>query len=88
MVDSFNSLRHNAVVGRYYQNSNIGNGSAASSHLSESFMTRGIDEGNLLAVVSDCVSTDSLSNTTSFAGNYGSTADSVQKGSLTVVYVT
>ena len=55
-------------------------------------MTRGVNKGNCAfdALVSgvNLVSTDVLSNSTSFASNHVCTSDGVQKLGLTVVNVT
>ena len=50
VVDGFNRLRHNAVVGRDDQHHNVGRFRSARSHARERFVTRRIQEHDLASV--------------------------------------
>ena len=74
MVDRLDGLRHDAVVGCDNQNCDIGNLCAAGTHGCERRVTRGIQEGNGLAVYLYTVCTDVLGNTAGLAlGDLGLT---------------
>ena len=88
MVDGFDCLRHNAVVRSNYQDGNICNIGTACTHRSKCFVSRCIQEGNLLAVVGNLVSTDVLRDAACFACGNMRMPNAVQNGSLTVVNVT
>lgn len=88
MVDGFNRLRHDAVVSGNDQDGNIRNLGAAGTHGCKGFVARRIHEGDLLAFVTDLVSTDVLRNAAGFvAGDIGLT-DGVEETRLAVVDVT
>jgi len=44
MINSFNSLRHNAIIRSYYKNNYIGYLGAPGTHSSKGFMARGIQK--------------------------------------------
>ena len=67
VINRFDRLRHNAVVGRNYQHNDVGDIGATRAHCGERSMSRRIDEGNLLAVVIDAVRADVLRNPARFA---------------------
>ena len=85
MVNGFNSLRHNAVIGCHYQNGDIGYLSAAGAHGGKSFMSGGIQKGDFLAVDFHLVSADMLSNTAGFGIHDIGLADGIQQSGLAVV---
>ena len=88
MVNSFNGLRHHAVVGRHHQNNDVGNSRTTCTHGGKGFVARRVDEGNLLAVNFDNGCTNVLGNTARFALRYARFTDGVQKRSLAMVNVT
>ena len=76
MVDCFEGLRHDAVIGGDNEHGNIRYLSAAGAHGRKGFMTRSIQEGNFLTVKVDLIGADMLGNTAGFtihdiAGTYG-----------------
>ena len=80
-------LRHDAVVGRHHQNHDVGDFGAAGTHAGERFVTGGIDEDDLLAVLIDVISADVLGDAAGFfAGDVGE-ADGIEQRSLTVIDV-
>ena len=87
VVDSFNGLRHNAVICCYDKHCNIRNLGTSGAHGRESFMTRGIQECNLVSLVANLVSTDTLGNAAGFVHGHIGLAQSIQQGGLAVVYV-
>ena len=46
MLNGFNRLRHQAIIGSHHQNDDVGYRSAALTHLRERFMARRIEEGD------------------------------------------
>ena len=87
MVDSFHSLRHNAIISRYNDDRNIGNLRTAGSHSGKRFVARGIQEGNLLVLIANLISTDSLSNSARFMKGYIGRTQCIQQCGLTMVYM-
>ena len=79
VVDGFDRLRHDTVVGGDHENGDIGRLCAARTHGGEGFVTGGIEEGDVASVNLDAVSTDRLRNAARFArGDIGVT-DGVEK---------
>ena len=66
VVDGFERLRHDAVVRRHHQHHDVGDFGAAGTHAGERFVTRGIDEDDLLAVLLDVISADMLRDAAGF----------------------
>ena len=79
MVNSFDSLRHNTVIGSYNQNRNVGYLRTAGTHCRKRFVARGIKEYNLFALIVNLISTNVLGNTACFAACYIGFADSVKQ---------
>ena len=52
VVDGFEGLRHDAVVGRHHQDDDIGDLGAAGAHAGERFVTGRIDEDDLRPFIS------------------------------------
>lgn len=48
VIDRFDGLRHDAVVGRYDDDRHVGDLRAAGAHGREGFMPRRVEEGDLL----------------------------------------
>ena len=85
MVDGFNGLGHDAVVGSDHQNGNIGAHGAALTHGGKGSVTGRIQEGQRLTVHIHGVSADMLGNAAGFAGDHIGLTHSVQKRGLTMV---
>ena len=66
VVDGFERLRHDAVVGRDHQHHDIGDLGAAGAHAGERFVARRIDEDDLLAVLFDVIRADVLRDAAGF----------------------
>ncbi len=88
MADSFNRLRHYAVVCGDDQNNYIGYLCAARAHCGERFVTGGIDKGYALIPYLNGICADVLGYSARFACGDLRFADIVQKRSFAVVYVT
>ncbi len=88
MVDRLNGLRHDTVVRRYNKDRNIRDLRTARTHGGERLVTRGVEEGDRLAVDLHTVGADVLGDAACLAcGDVGVT-DGVQNGGLAVVNVT
>ena len=88
VLDGFDGLRHDAVVGRHHQDDHVGGFRTASTHGGKRRVTRGIQEGHATVVIFHMVGTDVLGNTARFASGDFRTTDIVQQRGLTVVDVT
>ena len=87
VVDSFDGLRHDAIVGGHHQDYDIGDFRAAGAHASERFVAGRVDEYDLAAVLLDVIRTDVLRDAAGLAiGNVGGT-DGVQQRSFAVIDV-
>jgi hypothetical protein len=51
VIDGFDRLRHDAVIGRHHQHDDVGDLGAAGTHRGERGVARRIDEGDLAAVL-------------------------------------
>lgn len=88
MADGFHRLRHDAVVGSHYQHHDVGYLGAAGAHFRKRFVSRGINEGDLLPVAErNLVSADMLGDAAGFLGGDIGFAQGVQKRGLAVVDV-
>ena len=67
VIDGFEGLRHDAVVGRDHQHHDIGDLGAAGTHAGERFVAGRIDEDDLAAVLLDVVRADVLRDSAGFA---------------------
>ena len=67
VVDGFERLRHDAVVGRHHQNDDIGDLGAAGAHAGERFVTGRVDEDDLAAVLLHLVRADVLGDAAGLA---------------------
>ncbi len=88
MIDRFNGLRHDAVVRCNHENRNICRLSTTGTHCRKGGVAWRIDEGDLLAVLFDLISTDMLRDATSFARNDVCVTDSIEERGLAVIDVT
>ncbi|CNT67731.1 Uncharacterised protein [Salmonella enterica subsp. enterica serovar Bovismorbificans] len=87
MLDSFDSLRHHAVVCRNHQNHDIRCLRTTSTHGSKRGVARGVQEGDHPVVSFNVVSTDVLGNAARFARGYFRGTNVVQQRGFTVVNV-
>ena len=87
MVDRFDCLRHNTVIGSYYQDSDICYLCTTHTHCCERFVTGCIQESDGFAIDLYCVSTDMLCDTACFAFCYVRMTDRIQQGCFTMVNV-
>ena len=87
VLDGFDGLRHDAVVGRHDQHGDVGRLRAAGAHGGERLVARGIEEGDLLAVHFDLIGADVLGDAARLAGHDVGLADGVEQRGLAVVDV-
>ena len=66
VVNGFNRLRHDAVIGSNHQDNNIRYRSPASAHRRKGRVPRSIDKGDFLAVDFFLISTDFLRDASGF----------------------
>ena len=88
MVDGFNRLRHDAVIRRHNQNSDIRGICAPHSHGRERLMAGCVEECDRPVIIMNHRSTDVLCDSAGFAVCDMGVADRVQKGRLTMVDMT
>ena len=67
VIDGFEGLRHDAVVGRHHQHHDVGDFGAAGAHAGERFVAGRIDEDDLAAVLLHVVGADVLRDAAGFA---------------------
>ena len=94
VVDGFNRLRHDAVVGRGDQHHDVGCFRSACAHARERFVTRRIQEHNLAPVSrrrlirdANFVGADMLRDAARLASGHIGGADGIEQGRLAVVDV-
>ena len=87
MIDCFNSLRHNTIVGCYYQHGNIRGIGSSHTHGGKSLMSRRIQESDLLTINIYHISANMLGNSSSLTIRHMRLPDTVQKGSFSMVYM-
>ncbi len=87
VIDGFERLRHDAVVGRHHQNDDVGDFGAAGAHAGERFVAGRIDEHDLAAVLLDVIGADVLRDAAGFALGDVGCADGVEQRSLAVIDV-
>jgi hypothetical protein len=71
-------LGHDAVIGRYYQNGDIGAPRASRAHCRECLMARRVEERDALVIDLNLVGPDVLRDTTVLACCYVRAADCVK----------
>ena len=88
MVNSFLSLWHYIIIGRYNNNNYVRYFGSTGTHGSESFVPRCVKEGNL-ATVFQChvVGTDVLCDAACLTCNNVGLSDVVQQRSLTMIHM-
>ena len=87
VVDGFEGLRHDAVVGRHHQHHDVGDLGAAGAHAGERFVAGRVDEDDLAAVHFDLVGADVLGDAAGLAAGHVGLADGVEQRGLAVVHV-
>ena len=85
MIDRFNRLRHDGIVGGHHQNGDVGRLRAAGTHGGEGGVARRVDEGDLVAVALDLVGADMLGDAAGLAGDDIGLADGVEQRGLAVI---
>ena len=88
VVDRLDGLRHDTVIGGDDQNRDVGRLRASCTHGGKGFVTRGIEEGDLLAMHGDAIGADVLGDTARLALGHAGVTDCVEQGGLTMVDVT
>ncbi len=88
VLDSFDSLRHHAIVCCNHQNNDIRRLRTTSTHRGKRGVARGIQEGDHPVVGFYVVGTDVLGNAACFAGGHFRGTNVVQQRGFTVVNVT
>ena len=79
MVDSFNCLRHDTVIGSNNENCNICYRCTSCTHCCKCFVARCIKECDMLFAYTNLVSTDVLCDTAGFRISYVCLSDVVEK---------
>ena len=87
MIDGFDRLGHDPVVGGDDEHHDVGDLGAAGAHGREGLVARGVDEGDQLAVALDLVGADVLGDAAGLTGHDVSGADAVEEERLAVVHV-
>ena len=87
MADGLDCLRHYTIISSNYQDSYIGYLCSSCTHSRKCFVTRCIEEYDLLAVDLDLGSTDVLCDSSGFSGGNVRVTDSIEQRSLTMVYM-
>ena len=87
VVDGLDRLRHDAVVGRHHDHGDVGDLGAAGAHGGERLVARGVEEGDLPAVVVHLVGADVLGDAAGLARRDLGGADRVEERRLAVVDV-
>ena len=88
VADGFYGLRLNAVISRNDENRDIGYMSSSGAHSGKGFVSRSIQEYDLLSVDSHLGSADMLRNSTRLRSRHVGLSYGVKQGSLSVVDVT
>ena len=95
MINGFDRLRHNAVIGGHNQNHDVSGLGAASPHAGEGFVTGRIEEYDLAAVRRRLlvqnrylVCANMLRDATGFASGHVGQPDGIEQRGLAVIHVT
>jgi hypothetical protein len=87
VVDGFDGLRHDAIIGGDDENDDIGHRSAAGSHRGEGRVPRGVDDRDLLAMDVFLISADRLRDAAGFVGRDFAMANRIDDRGLAMVDV-
>ncbi len=87
VIDGFDGLRHDAVIGRDHQDHDVGDLGAAGAHRGERGVAGGVDEGDLLAALGrgDLIRADMLGDAAGFARDDIGMAQRIEQRGLAVV---
>ena len=88
VMNSFDGLRHHAVIGGHHENNDIGDFRAARTHRGKRFVARRIEEGDHAARRFHVVSADVLGNPAGLTTRHTGAANIVQQRRFTVIDVT
>jgi hypothetical protein len=67
VIDRFNRLRHDGVIGSHNQHGDVGGLGAAGTHRGKGGVAGRVDEGDQLTVLLDLIGTDVLGDAAGFA---------------------
>ena len=70
VVDGFNGLRHDSIIGCHHKNDDVGDLSTTRAHLGEGRVTRSIDEGDELTFVVDLIGRGMLGDSAGLASGH------------------
>src|SRR5450830_801314 len=87
VLDSFNGLRHHAVVRCNHQDHDVSRLGTTGTHCGKRGVTWGVEEGDHAAIGFNVVSADVLGDTAGFASSYLGTTNVVEQRCLTMVNV-
>src|ERR1019366_3831521 len=87
MVDGFQRLRHDAIVGGDHQHDDVGDLGAAGTHAGEGFVTGGIDEDDLAGIYVHLVGADVLGDSARLATRHIGDANGVEQRGLAMIDV-
>ena len=86
VIDGFDRLRHDAVIGRDHEHDDVGHLRAARAHRGERGVARRVDEGDLaVRRRRHLIGADMLGDAAGFAGGHLGLADGVEQRGLAVV---
>jgi hypothetical protein len=88
VIDGFEGLGHDAIVGGDDEHNDIGDLGSAGAHAGERLVAGRIDEDDLAAVFLNVISADVLGNTAGFAASHIGFADGIEQRGFTVIDVT
>src|SRR4028118_1475155 len=92
MADCFNSLRSNTIISSNYQNGDVSDSRSPCPHRCESFVTRSVEEDNLLHLAFmlniHMVSTNVLGDSTRFTLRHFSRPNGIKEGGFPMIDVT
>jgi hypothetical protein len=87
VIDRFNRLRHDGVVGRDHKNGDVGGLGTTGTHRGKGGVTGRVDEGDQLTVLLDLVGTDVLGDAAGFTRDHIGATDGIEQRGLAVVDV-
>ena len=86
MLNCFDRLRHQTVIGRDHKDDNIGNAGAALAHLRECFVARCVKERNYAAIFGlHLICANMLRNSAGFARHYIGSAQRIEQAGFTMI---
>ena len=86
VVDGFDRLRHDAVIGRHHQHHDVGDIGAAHAHFGKGFVARRVEEGDVITRLGlDLIGADMLGDAAGFAAHHIGAAQRVEQAGLAVI---